>query len=284
LYYPNKEKTMDKIPFYKMSGSGNDFIIIDNRDHKVTIDDLPGFVAKVCRRRMSVGADGLFLIEPSDRVDFKWRFHNADGSEAEMCGNGARCVARFAVLNHIAKEQLTFETLAGDISAHVRGDQVRIKMSEPRDLVLDESVPVAGYPLPISRVNTGVPHVVMEVKDLEGTNVKAVGQTIRFHPQFAPAGTNVNFIAPVDKALWAIRTYERGVEDETLACGTGNVAAALVLAKRYQMPSPVTLKTRGGSLLRIFFQQHGERFDEVYLEGDARVIYAGELCHEAWEY
>lgn len=275
---------MAEIPFFKMSGSGNDFVIIDNRQSQLRIDDLPHWVAKVCRRGLSVGADGLILVEPSDSVDFKWRFFNADGSSAEMCGNGARCAARFALLNGIAAERLAFETVAGIISAHVRDDQVRIKMSDPADLVLEDAVDVAGYPLPISRVNTGVPHVVMEVKDLPGTNVKAVGQTLRFHPRFAPAGTNVNFIAPVEKEIWGIRTYERGVENETLACGTGNVAAAIVLALKYQMKSPVTFRTLSGSHLRIFFRQEGERFDEVYLEGDARVIYKGQMNPEAWQY
>ncbi|MDA8140916.1 MAG: diaminopimelate epimerase [Desulfobacteraceae bacterium] len=275
---------MTDIPFYKMSGSGNDFIIIDNRAQSIQIEDLPHWVAKVCRRGMSVGADGVILVEPSAQADFRWRFFNSDGSVAEMCGNGARCVARFAVLNGIATAQLAFETLAGVISAQVRDDQVRIKMTDPTELVMDDTVQLAGYLLPISRVNTGVPHVVMEVKDLPGTNVKAVGHTIRYHQQFAPAGTNVNFIAPVEKDLWAIRTYERGVENETLACGTGNVAAALVLATRYQMQSPISLRTLSGSLLRIFFRKQGEQFDHVHLEGDARVIYKGAMGSEAWKY
>lgn len=275
---------MTPIPFYKMSGSGNDFIIIDNRESVVDFDDMPHFAAKICRRGMSVGADGLILVEPSEQADFKWRFFNSDGSVAEMCGNGARCAARFAFLKGIAGDRMAFDTMAGMISAFVRGDQVRIKMSDPQDMVAADAVLVAGYPLPISRVNTGVPHVVMEVKDLEQANVKTVGREIRFHPQFAPAGTNVNFVAPLNDAMWAIRTYERGVEDETLACGTGNVAAALVLSMRYDTPSPVTFRTRSGTCLTIHFRRQGERFDEVYLEGDARVIYIAELGPDAWQY
>jgi len=275
---------VNSISFHKMSGSGNDFIIIDNRDNIVAFDDLPAIAAKICRRRMSVGADGLILVEHSDTVDFKWRFFNSDGSMAEMCGNGARCVARFAHMQGIAGERMAFETMAGVISAHVIGDQVRIKMSAPKELVLTDEVRVADYPLPISRVNTGVPHVVMEVKDLARANVKGVGREIRFHDQFAPAGTNVNFVAPLGDGLWGIRTYERGVEDETLACGTGNVAAALVLAMRHDIASPVTFKTLSGTCSKIYFRREADNFDEVYLEGDARLIYTAELIPDAWEY
>ena len=272
------------IAFYKMSGSGNDFVIIDNREGVVADEQLPGFIAKVCLRRMSIGADGLILIERSESVDFRWRFFNSDGSVAEMCGNGARCVARFAVLNGIAPADLSFETDVGVIEAHVRGDMVKIKMSDPKDLVMNDGIVLANYPVPISRVNTGVPHVVMEVKDLPSANVKGVGREIRFHDQFAPEGTNVNFIAPLNDTMWAIRTYERGVEGETLACGTGNVSAALVLAERYQFPSPVTLKTLSGSDLTIYFKKVDDRYTDVYLEGDARVIYRAEMDPEAWQF
>lgn len=272
------------IPFYKMSGSGNDFIIIDNRDGVVADELLPQFITKVCLRRMSVGADGLILIERSEAADFRWRFFNSDGSVAEMCGNGARCVARFAVLNGIAPVDLSFETAVGIIEAHVRDDLVKIKMSDPTDLVLDDGIVLANYPVPISRVNTGVPHVVMEVKDLPSANVKNIGREIRFHDQFAPEGTNVNFIAPLNEKMWAIRTYERGVEGETLACGTGNVAAALVLAERYQFSSPVTLKTLSGSNLTIYFKKEGDAYTEVYLEGDARVVYRAEMDPDAWQF
>lgn len=275
---------MENISFYKMSGSGNDFIIIDNRHDVIQVADLKRFVSLVCKRAMAVGADGMILVESSDKADFRWRFFNSDGSNAEMCGNGARCVARFAYLNGIAKEQLTFETEVGIIEASIRGNEVRIKMSDPQDLVLNDAVIIGDYTLPFGRVNTGVPHVVMEVKDLDSANVTHIGREIRFHPQFEPAGTNVNFIAPLKEDIWAIRTYERGVEDETLACGTGNVAAALILSIRHQLTSPVTLKTRSGSLLKVYFQSNGDQFEDVYLEGDARVVYTGQLNPEAWQY
>jgi diaminopimelate epimerase len=274
---------MNAIPFYKMSGSGNDFIIIDNRRPILPAPAPPHFVAKVCRRGMALGADGLILIESSDTVDFKWRFFNSDGSVAEMCGNGARCVARFAFLTGIAGRQMAFETLAGIIHAEVRGDQVRIRMSVPRDLVLDQALADEPQWSACARVNTGVPHAVFEVADVDQVDVATVGRRIRWLPCFAPAGTNVNFIAPLTAGRWAIRTYERGVEDETLACGTGNVAAALVLAQRYAAASPLIFETRGGSLLTVHFKKTHDRFDEVYLEGDARVICTGMLNPEAWQ-
>jgi diaminopimelate epimerase len=274
---------MNAIPFYKMSGSGNDFIIIDNRRPILPAPAPPQFVAKVCRRGMALGADGLILIESSDTVDFKWRFFNSDGSVAEMCGNGARCVARFAFLTGIAGPQMAFETLAGIIHAEVRGGQVRIRMSDPRDLILDQALADEPQWSACARVNTGVPHAVFEVADVNQVDVATVGRRIRWLPCFAPAGTNVNFIAPLTAGRWAIRTYERGVEDETLACGTGNVAAALVLAQRYAAASPLTFETRGGCLLTVHFRKTHDRFDEVYLEGDARVVCTGMLNPEAWQ-
>jgi diaminopimelate epimerase len=275
---------MEPIPFFKMSGSGNDFIIIDNRKGIVPADDLGRFAAQVCRRRMSVGADGLILVENSALVDFQWRFFNSDGSVAEMCGNGARCVARFAHLNGIAAEQMRFETLAGIISARVMGDQVKIQMTDPRDLVLAAELESAQGRLAYSSVNTGVPHVVIEVDDLEKVDVPSAGRPIRRHIRFAPAGTNVNFTAPAGANRWAVRTYERGVEDETLACGTGITATALVLAARKSLDSPVELQSRSGCLLKVHFTMQGQVFKDVFLEGDARLIYEGRLNAQAWQY
>ena len=275
---------MSTIPFYKMSGAGNDFIIIDNRKGIVPTENYAGFARRICRRRMSVGADGLFLLEESDRADFKWQFHNSDGSIAEMCGNGARCVARFAWLTGMTGADLCFETLAGIIKANVRDDQVKIRMTDPENLVLDASVGLSSGDLTFSAVNTGVPHVVVEIDNIENVEVFSLGREIRQHPRFMPEGTNVNFIAPLEKGLYAIRTYERGVEDETLACGTGNVAAALILAAKYGLSSPVPLKTRSSTLLKVHFSHDSDNWSDVYLEGDARVVYVGEMGVEAWTY
>jgi len=275
---------MDKISFYKMSGSGNDFIIIDNRQSVVPSENPSRFAAQVCRRKMSVGADGLILVEKSESADFKWRFFNADGSMAEMCGNGARCVARFALLNGFAREQMQFETLAGIIRAQVIGERAKVQMTDPLDLVLACELETDYETVPYSRVNTGVPHVVIEVADIDNVDVVNVGRRIRRHTQFAPAGTNVNFMGPLSDGSWAVRTYERGVEDETLACGTGITAAALILARKKSLPAPILLKTRSGSLLKVHFAIQADGFKDVFLEGDARIIYVGQLDPAAWDY
>ena len=276
---------MNPIHFYKMSGCGNDFIIIDNRSQVIEENDLSAFIVDVCRRKMSVGADGIILIENSDTVDFKWRFYNSDGSLAEMCGNGARCVARFAYLNGITGPDMAFETLAGVVSASVaETGLVKIKVTDPLNLKLDYPIDLRSGNFLISSVNTGVPHVVMVVDNLDETPVKEMGKEIRFHPDFAPAGTNTNFVSVQLDNIVAIRTYERGVEDETLACGTGCVASALIISHKFGLPSPVTLLTRSGGHLRIYFTPHQDTYSDVYLEGDARVIYRAELCEEAWNY
>ncbi|BBO81744.1 diaminopimelate epimerase [Desulfosarcina ovata subsp. sediminis] len=274
---------MDPIPFFKMSGSGNDFIIIDNREFRVPEARLDELVVGACRRKMAVGADGVILIESSDRVDFKWRFFNADGSVAEMCGNGARCAARFAFLHGIAGRQMAFDTLAGTIEADVGPRLVKLRMTDPFDLKTGIELDLDETRVGVGIVNTGVPHAVMMVDDIETVDVIAIGRQIRRHAYFAPAGTNANFVAVDPAGRIFIRTYERGVEDETLACGTGNVAAALVLARERGLASPVTLTTRSGSDLIVHFSPRDDDFGDVFLEGDARVIYRGELWEEAWQ-
>ncbi len=274
---------MESIPFTKMSGSGNDFIIVDNRDEVVDEADLPRFIRQVCRRKMSVGADGLILIESSRNADFSWRFFNSDGSKAEMCGNGARCAARFAAVNGIAGNDLTFETDTGIVHGRVQGDRARVKMPDPLDLRLDFSVNLKGGPLELSSVNTGVPHVVIIRPDVDDMEVVPLGREIRYHEMFAPAGTNVNFVSPLEPGRLAIRTYERGVEDETLACGTGSIAAALVAACKLKWDSPVHLRTRSAEMLTIYFSNNSGVFSDIYLEGDARMIYTGHLHPDAWK-
>jgi diaminopimelate epimerase len=273
---------METVSFFKMSGSGNDFIIIDNRSGIVNEQGLKDFIVNVCRRKMSVGADGLILIENSEKVDFKWRFYNSDGSRAEMCGNGARCAARFAVLNGIAGENLSFETDAGIVSAEVIGDRAKVKMPDPGEMNTEVRIDLQDGPLSVSRINTGVPHVVIESDQLEQVDVFQKGREIRYHPAFAPAGTNVNFVARRETGSIAIRTYERGVEDETLACGTGSIAAALVTAETTGWPSPVRVRTRSGIELKIYFTRRPEGYENVHLEGDARVVYRGQLFEDAY--
>ena len=266
---------MKPIAFTKMNGSGNDFVIIDNRA-AIAPPDLPAFTRGVCRRKLSVGADGLILIEDDADHDFKWQFFNADGSRAEMCGNGARCAARFAFVNGIADARMTFGTDAGTIAAEVLGDDVKIRMTDPRDLVCDDTLSLTAGVLKVCSINTGVPHVVVETDDLESMPVVALGREIRHHEHYAPAGTNVNFLTVRQPGAIAVRTYERGVEDETLACGTGCVASALIAAVHHDWASPIAVTTRSGGVLTIHFERAAQTFAPVYLEGDARIVYAAE--------
>ncbi|MBU0988302.1 MAG: diaminopimelate epimerase, partial [Proteobacteria bacterium] len=202
---------MEPITFFKMSGSGNDFIIVDNRNQTVDENDLSVFIARVCRRKYAVGADGFILVENSQIADFKWRFFNSDGSLAEMCGNGARCVARFAVLNKIAGSDMSFETDAGLVHARVTEKRVKIKVPDPVGLKTEYRLELENNYMTISSVNIGVPHVVITVDDIDDVEVVQLGRKIRFHHMFAPAGTNVNFVCRQKDDTLAIRTYERGV-------------------------------------------------------------------------
>jgi diaminopimelate epimerase len=275
-------EAMNSIPFYKMSGAGNDFIIIDNRNRIVADTDLSRFIANVCRRKMSAGADGLILIEASDRCDFRWRFFNSDGSQAEMCGNGARCAARFAQVMGIAGNRLSFETEAGIVNAHIHEDRVKVKMPDPSELKLAYPLELSDRSLEISSINTGVPHVVVMVEQVADVAVVNLGREIRLHQAFAPAGTNANFAQQIKGNAIEIRTYERGVEDETLACGTGAIASAIISAARCKMSSPIDVKTRSGAYLTIHFDAENGQYSQIYMEGDARIIYIGELQPDAW--
>jgi diaminopimelate epimerase len=287
-FCPAMIKLENPIPFFKMTGSGNDFIIIDNRSHLIDADRCQDLVRFACRRKLSAGADGLILIENDGEFDFRWRFYNADGSEAEMCGNGARCAARFAYLNGIVRHRkMAFRTIAGIIRGEIIGNRVKVRMTSPHSLKEDISVEVENQILSLHFIDTGVPHVVHFVSDkaaLEMIDVPGLGRALRFHPQFQPAGANVNFAVLLDTHHMAVRTYERGVEDETLACGTGSIASTLVAAAGKRVKSPVDVLTQSAETLTIHFEQEGEKglpqFAEVYLEGDAKVVYEAKLWDE----
>ncbi|OGR25258.1 MAG: diaminopimelate epimerase [Desulfobacca sp. RBG_16_60_12] len=270
----------NRLLFYKMHGGGNDFVVMDHRERFIPEAEQPGFARRVCHRQLGAGADGLILIEASltaNTADFRWRFYNADGSEPEMCGNGGRCAARFAVMTGIAPAILTFDTLAGVIKAEVKGRLVKLLMAGVGDFRKDQTIPLDEANVHAHFVRVGVPHLVVPVDDIEAAPVTEWGRLLRFHQMFQPAGTNVNFIRVEGPQTLRIRTYERGVEDETLACGTGAVASALIAARLGQVVSPVTVHTRGGEALTVYFTPQGEAFTEVFLEGDALVVYQGEL-------
>lgn len=295
---------ISKIPFIKMTGSGNDFILIDNRKGIIPPEKAPEFARKACRHKLSVGADGLILIENDPEVDFSWRFFNADGSEAEMCGNGSRCAARFAVLSGIVKgSPMVFRTGAGLIRAELTTDKrVKVQIPGVRELKLNLKLSLEGLDvlektfipsadkaarvINVHFANTGVPHVVVlceSREELDKVDVVKLGRFIRFHPDFAPRGTNVNFAWVKNEGEVFVRTYERGVEDETLACGTGSIASAVISAALGKTLSPVSVHTRGGEVLRVFFSGESENFSEVFLEGQALVVYEGMLWDETLE-
>jgi diaminopimelate epimerase len=272
------------IHFSKMSGAGNDFVVIDNRAGVVP-EPATEFAARVCARQAAVGADGMLLLERSPRKDFRMRYFNTDGSEAEMCGNGGRCIARFAALVGAVGPDMHFENLAGDFHAAVAGDgRVRLDMTEPHSERLSARVETSRGPLEVHSLNTGVPHIVVPWDDLDAAPVVELGRELRHHQAFAPKGTNVNFVKVTGPSALAVRTFERGVEDETLACGTGSVASAILMARLGRVAPPVAVSVRSGSTLRIHFALAGERATGVVLEGEAVVLFEGDLRLEAFGY
>ena len=270
------------LPLTKMSGAGNDFIVIDHRSRFIPETYQPQFAQLICRRRFSAGADGLILIESSSTEDFSWRFYNNDGSVAEMCGNGARCAARFAWRRGIAGRSMRFSTLAGIIEAELIGEQehVRISMTEPFDFRDPILVELDGSEREVFFLNTGVPHAVVFV-DSDQAPVAAWGRRLRYHEAFEPAGTNVNFVTCLKDAQLLVRTYERGVEAETMACGTGVVAAAIVAARQGLAEVPIDVTTTGGEQLAVQFDIVDDAVSGVCLQGPARIIYEGHLSAEA---
>lgn len=271
------------LAFEKMSGTGNDFVIIDNRKQLIPLEKQPEVAKKLCRRMFSVGADGLILIENSDKADFGWNFYNADGSVAEMCGNGARCAARFAFRHKIAGRKMKLETIAGVVEAEIGDaeDVVRVKMTKPFDFRLGLSLRLDDVEYPLTFVNTGVPQAVIFVEE-DDVPVKKWGRKIRFHELFEPRGTNANFVKVIGENKLKVRTYERGVEAETMACGTGAVASSLFAAMLKGMDSPIEVETSGGELLTILFDlKDGPVADDVFLQGPTRLICSGNLTAEA---
>ena len=268
---------MGRISFTKAVGSGNDFMILDNRGDKLksVIEDFSVFAKDVCRRKLSIGADGVLVLEDSKKADFKIRIFNPDGSEVTMCGNGARCSVIYAFKNGWCKENMRMETGAGILEAGVKRGSVKLKMTDPVGITLNRDIGIGKNLVKTHFVNTGVPHVVHFVEELEDYPVKEMGADIRYHTVFEPEGTNANFVQIAGGNRINVRTYERGVEDETLACGTGSVASAVIASLVYGMKSPVEVLTRSGEVLNIYFDTKNNKVSGVYLEGPAKLVYEG---------
>jgi diaminopimelate epimerase len=266
------------LDFTKMNGAGNDFVLVDNRARKVTLTRAQ--VVRLCDRHRGVGADGVILLVPSasGKADWAWQFYNSDGSTGEMCGNGARCFARFVQRLTGVNGGLTFETEAGVITAGFHGGSVTVSLTQPGEMRLNQQVPLSVGTETIHSINTGVPHAVLFVPDADRAMVMQLGPEIRRHPHFAPRGTNVNFVQRLGPNRIRVRTFERGVEGETLACGTGVTASALISARLHGFSSPVKVQVQGGEELEVSFKDVGGEFADVRLSGPAEFAFQGRIA------
>ena len=273
--------------FTKMQGAGNDFIVINNMALKLPLEKLPDMARKLCERRVSIGANALMVADfPEKGGDFQMRFYNADGTIAEMCGNGARCIARYAYENGFARESMTIETVAGPVLAWRQDKRnYKIKLNDPGVLKLDYPVEAGGENWECAYVelgNPGIPHAVARypgLADKTEDELRALGRELRYHSAF-PKGANVNFYDVVSGNDVVEKTYERGVEDFTLACGTGSGSTAAVLTLLGKVPGPtVHLSVPGGDLW-VEVERTGERVTGLCLIGDTNIVAEGEIMDE----
>ena len=262
------------VSFWKMHGAGNDFMLVDDRGLTFPASDR-AWLAAVSARRTGIGCEGIILIQPSATADFRMRFFNPDGGEVDMCGNGARCVARLAHDLGVAPAGMRFETGAGTIRADIVGDRVRLGMTPPHDWRLNRTLVLPDGRRPYGFVNSGVPHVVIEAEQLDKVDVARIGAAVRYHADFAPKGTNANFIAVTGPRALRIRTYERGVEAETLACGTGIVAAGLVAGRLGRVTPPVQITCSSGDILEVDYRLTADGAEDVTLLGPAAYVFTG---------
>ncbi|SNS10955.1 diaminopimelate epimerase [Humidesulfovibrio mexicanus] len=270
-----------RVPFYKLQGCGNDFVAMDNRVLRLPQERMAEWARRVCPRAFGVGADGLFFLEPAPAgsgADARWHFYNADGSRAEMCGNASRCAGRLIHSLGMAGERHVLLTDAGPVAIAVdpAAGLVKVQLTAPRDLAMGITVSALGHETTVHCVNTGVPHAVVLVDDVDEQDVAAMGRALRFHERFAPAGTNVNFVQVLDRSHTRMRTYERGVEAETYACGTGACAVQVVLHALGMADAELANTTTGGEVLTTSLE--GGR---TYLKGAAELTFSGELNADA---
>ncbi|MFQ6136000.1 MAG: diaminopimelate epimerase [Candidatus Hydrothermarchaeales archaeon] len=280
--------------FHKYQGAGNDFVLIENLDARIPEGKKGDIATRLCDRRFGIGGDGLLLVEGSNEADVRMRVFNPDGSEPEMCGNGIRCISKHVYDNGIVgKEEISIETLAGikKVKNTIRDGRVtyvKVEMGRPEferskipakgsGLLLNQKMEVDGEDVEISAINTGVPHVVVFVDDIEEVEVRRIGRAIRYSGLF-PEGTNVNFVQEVGNNIFKVRTYERGVEDETLACGTGIAAcgAISVALDRADPEKPTEFRARGGTIY-IEVEGRGEKIERVYMNGPVEFVFEGEI-------
>jgi diaminopimelate epimerase len=266
-----------QLKFWKLEGTGNDFIALSSFHHRIPLAKRPAMARTLCCRRRSIGADGLFFLDPSKNHHFKMRYYNPDGSEAGICGNGARSAAFLAHHLGLAPRNITFEAPAGLYRAKIKVSSVVLSMSLIKAIQLNVSVRSRVFNGIVHFVDIGVPHIVIVTDDIKDLDVVTIGRALRHHQRFQPQGTNVNFITVRDKHSINIRTYERGVEDETLACGTGSVSSAVAATLKRLTRSPVAIHTRGGDTLTVRLKIKNHSVEQLQLEGKARIVFTGEL-------
>ncbi|MEK6548209.1 MAG: diaminopimelate epimerase [Bacteroidota bacterium] len=253
--------------FYKYQGTGNDFVIIDDRNQTFNLDTQA--IAQLCHRRFGIGADGLMLLQEADGYDFRMVYFNSDGTEGTMCGNGGRCLVRFAADLGIVKEKAHFIAVDGPHLAHISPGSISLQMQDVANIAQHDD----DY-----FTNTGSPHVVRYVQQVQFTDVKNIGAAIRYSEAYkGQNGTNVNFVEKLDPQTLFVRTYERGVEDETYSCGTGVTAAALVSNATKGMSSPIQIKTLGGELAVQFEGNSTDGYTQLFLIGPAKHVFTGEI-------
>jgi len=272
----------NNLHFTKMTGAGNDFILIDNRSNRYSID-WTKLAPEICNRRYGVGADGLIIIERSDKADFKMSYFNADGSYGGMCGNGGRCSALF-VMEPVSLNSIKFEAFDFIYSAETASDsKIKLKMKAPKLLQLNIELNLLNEKVIAHFIDTGAPHTVLFMDDLSSnllteirnTGITRIGSTIRHHDNFAPDGTNVDFIEIINRNSIMIRTYERGVEDETLACGTGAIASAIVASFMKNLNNQINVHTSSKEILEVMFDERVKEITNVELIGSAKKVFEG---------
>jgi len=270
---------MKKLNFTKMAGAGNDFLLMD----AVKGINYKKLAPKACDRTNGVGADGIIVFDKSKKEDYKMRIINADGSEAEMCGNGVRCLSAYIVKNKNPKKKLfSIETIAGQILGEAKGEVAQVRLSEPTHCQCDIPIIINKMKIHVSFIDTGVPDTIIFVDQFDKINVAHIGKIIRYHKKFQPKGTNVNFVEQINDGLVAVRTYERGVEDETKACGTGSVASGIVAFIKAnpkilnKKQAKMKVKTTGGEILLVTFDLIAGKPTNVWLKGSAKFIAKGE--------
>jgi diaminopimelate epimerase len=255
------------IPFYKYQGTGNDFVMIDNRHLSFPKDDTQ-LISKLCDRKFGIGADGLILLENHDAVDFRMVYYNADGNESSMCGNGGRCIVAFAKALHIIQATTTFIAIDGLHEATIIDEIVHLKM---QDVATIKTTTAYSF------LDTGSPHHVEIVENLSAFDIKGEGARIRYSDLYGSAGSNINFVSQKEADFFAVRTYERGVEDETLSCGTGVTAVALAMHNQGKTDANrVRLAVEGGEL-EVSFEKDDNGYHSIFLIGPATYVFEGKI-------